>query len=211
MSSSVEELVLQYQDCRENAVFNELYTELLPLKKVLLLQLRKSMPTTIPYADIESIYDDAIFYCAHKFSPGKGCAFKTFVSMEVEDSRKMHLRKLGATKRRADLTAVPLDAKLDNDTETAVVDMLTDDTATDAEDVLVAEGILDSLRAFRESSEKNEMFASLVALDAVYFETREEKHAAMCQLLGKDISTSGLHKKVKKAKIAFREFLGENN
>lgn len=207
----IDDSVTAYQQNRTDENFVELYSALGVTMKKCFGRLRKALPAVVSNDDILGLIDDAVLSCIDKFDQQKGCSFVTFFCREIEDRRKDHVRHLNAEKRQADLTAVPLDAKLDNDTETTLVDMLTDDTATDAEDVLVAEGILDSLRAFRESSEKNKVHASLVAFDAVYFETREEKHAAMRQLLGKDISTSGLHKKVKKAKIAFREFLGENN
>lgn len=210
MSNKVDNIVVAYQESYDDDKFVELYNELKRTKEVLLNKLRKSLPAAVAIAEIESIYDDAVFVCSQKFDATKGCSFVTFLSRDVEDKRKMYLRQLNAEKRKSDIDAIALDAKISVDSETSVADMLADPLAADADDNLNCEDILNHLKTFMQINTKNHTNGSLIALDAVYFDTREEKHAAMRRLLDCEISTSAIHKKIKRAKLAFKEYL-ENN
>lgn len=210
MLASVEELVIQYQDGRDNDIFNAIYAELLPMKQVLVRKLRKCTPSAISDADVETFYEDAIYICAAKFSADKGCSFKTFVSMKAEDMRMAHIRALNAEKRQADATAVSMDTLIADSSEMRVVDMIADTSATDPVELLTGSEILDKLQSFMAVNAKNHTAGALIALDTVYFTSREEKHTAVQKMLGAELSTSGIHKKIQRAKIAFQKYLEEN-
>ena len=211
MQTALENNVVEYQKSENDDIFVEIYSALIPTKRLILRKLRKSLPATILQDEIEAIYDDAVLSCVEKFSPEKGCGFVTFLTRETEDRRKMYLRYLNAEKRKSDAEAMAIDAKASADSETSIGELLADTAAVNAEDNLNCEVILDSLKNFMKTNARNHVNGSLIAFDAVYFETREEKHAAMRQLLGSDISTSGIHKKIKRAKEAFKKYLEENS
>ena len=211
MFNKIDSIVVDYQESYDDNKFVELYTELKQTREVLLHKLRKELPSSVSKDEIQAIYDDAIFRCAKKFDSSKKCSFVTFMSREIEDKRSMYVRAMNAEKRKSDNDAIALDAKVSPDSETSVAEMLADPLAADANDNLSCEDILTHLKTFMQSSTKNHTSGSLIAFDAVYFDTREEKHAAMRKLLGADLSTSAIHKKIKRAKLAFKEYLEKNN
>lgn len=209
MLSTVEELVIQYQEKKDSDVFTEIYMELLPMKNIIVKKLRKRTPVAISDAEVETFFDDAVFHGAARFDATKGCSFNTFIYMVAEDMRRTHIRKLNAVKREADATAVSIDALATDSSETRIVDLIADDTAVDPMDVLAGSEMLESLKEFMAQSPKNYTAGTLIALDTVYFSTRDEKHAAMQKALGTELTTSGMHKKIQRAKTAFKKFLAE--
>lgn len=206
----IDVAVLAYQSERTDALFLEVYNSLEATRKKCFGRMRKSLPSAVTDADIYGIIDDAIMKCVKYFDPSKGSSFVTYLCKELESRRKDHVRHVNAEKRRGDMTAAHLDAPLEDDGGTTIGEQLQDTGAVNVDDLLAAQDIISSLTKFKEMSEKNSIYAALIAFDYTYFETREEKHDAMRLLLGKDFTTSGIHKKIKKAKLAFKQFL-ENN
>lgn len=210
LMQKIDELVTEYKRNADEVVFEAIYEMLKPTRQQAAVRLRRSLPTSFGEAEIQEIIDDSVMQCIFNFSAEKGCSFITFLCRDIEDLRKMRIRKLNAEKRKSNVDAVALDATVSDDSDTCIADMLVDTNATDPLENLQCSDIVNSLKAFMQTSHKNHIAGTIIAYDVSSFESREEKHAAIENLLGQKMTTSGIHKKIKRAKVAFKNYL-ENN
>lgn len=212
MIGTVEQFVADFQEGNESA-FSDIYNHLENTRSECIRRLRRKLPSMIGDADIEALFDDAILVATNSFQQDKGCSFVTFLKMTLEQRSKNLMSYINAEKRQADYYHVSLSATNESDDGSDETDnllaTLVDEKAINAEDNLQCSALMDSLKEFRKLSKKNREYADLIIYDSMVFESREEKHAAIQAMMGVSVKSSAIHKRVKRAKKAFKEYFEE--
>lgn len=206
MAETVEQYVADYQG-GDVAAFSDIYDYTEPMREVTVRSLRKKLPSVIDDHELDALFDSALMIAVADFKQGEGCSFSTFFKMVIEKRKNNLLDAVNAKKRQCDYYHTSLDASVaedDGDSATLLTTLL-DENAIDAVDNLQCHAIFDALQDFRETSPKNAIYVDLIICESMY-DTREEKHAAMREVLGSDFTASGIYKKLKKARAAFKEF-----
>lgn len=206
MAGTVEQYVADYQG-GDVAAFSDIYDYAETMRKVTVKTLRKKLPSVVDDHEIDALFDSALLIAVTDFKEGEGCSFATFFKVVIENRKNNLLDAVNAEKRKCDYYHSSLDASVpddDGDSATLLATLL-DENAIDAMDNLQCHAIIEALQAFRKTSTKNAVYVDLIICDSMY-DTREEKHAAMREVLGSDFTASGIYKKLKKARAAFKEF-----
>lgn len=207
--TTIEEHIFAYQNGNKE-LFESIYELLLPTKRQAISRLRKLLPSCVSDDDISAMYDDEVFLCLEKYDPDLEASFKTFLFKALETSRKMHIRYLNAEKRHGDYLAESLDCPINSNTEKTIVDLIVDDSSVNPIDNLTCIDIINSLNTFRNTSKVNRTYADLIACSAMPYNSEEEKITAVSKVLGEKIEKSAMHKRIKRARNAFKIFLQNN-
>lgn len=172
--------------------------------------LRKKLPATITDADISAIYDDALLQSVETFTGETDEEFEAYVYRASSSAGIDLLRKTNAEKRKANTGAISINSKVGTDETVEIADIVADTTKEHPDSLLACEDIIACLTAFRGINNKTREYADLIAFDTMLFPTKADKHDAMRGILGKDVTSSAIHKKLGRAKKSFREYLEEN-
>lgn len=210
MLNTVEGFVTEFQSGNES-VFSDIYCQLENTRRDCIRMLRRKIPASICMADIEAMFDDALLEAATTFKDDQDCAFVSFLKYILEVKRKMLLRYINADKRKDALSAESLDKEFEPDSGSCLLDLLIDEDAVNAEDNVTCNDLIDLLQSFRDSSKKNKEYADLIAYDCMAFSSKQEKHNAIQGMLGVSLTSSAIHKKIKRAKNAFKEYTEINH
>lgn len=214
MIGTVEQSVEEFQKGNES-VFTEIYLQLEGTKSECVKRLRRKIPSVIGEADLEALFDDALLYATNSFKQDKGCSFVTFLKVILEQRSKNLLRSINTEKRSADYYSVPLtatsDADSENDESSNLLATLADESAVSADENLACKDIMDVLKEFRCLSKQYKEYADLIIFDSMVFSSKAEKHAAICAYMGSTVTSSALHKRIKRAKKAFRQYFDDIN
>lgn len=205
MTNTVEQHVRDFQLGNAEA-FEDIYEKLLSIKSQVISKLRKSLPSSVDNFEISAMYDDVVWKCSCTYQADLGTAFTTFLYKAAENECKMRIRSLNAEKRAANFYGVSLDSTENSeDGSVALLNTLADEAAIDAQENVECLDMVELLEDFSSRSRLNKEYADLLIFNALPYTSNKEKHAVICDYLGETITASAIHKRIKRARSAFKK------
>ena len=183
---------------------------LLPTKRRAISRLRKLLPSFVNSDDINVMYDDTLLSCVKMYEFCSEASFNTYLFESLENARKMYIRHLNAKQKKIERSTESIDCPIADDTERTLEDVIVDDTSVNPVDNLICSDIISSLNAFRDTNKTNKAYADLIVCCAIPFNSEEEKLLAVSKVIGEEIGKSAMHKRIKRARSAFKTFLQKN-